>query len=161
MRELLVVSLLVVGCSKNAGTPANTKVLDWTVAQGTREPIKTATLANKASKDTDYIGDHGVKLKLHVETATASYTEGSSQMNLPVVTALTVTVTDSNGYSLTKSKCDGPNYDMALPPTTTIIDCTMSATKKNDQSIVMWQMNGAGEILPPGKTTTIIDTSKK
>ena len=72
-------------------------------------------------------------------------------MNLPVITALSVTVASSNDFKLATPKCEGPNYDMAMPPTTTMIDCSMHATKKNNDSIVFWQMDGSGSVLPePG-----------
>src|SRR5262245_7471999 len=86
--RVIAIALVLLGCygSKSDNeTPKGGKVIEWDASKSTRPAYKTSTFENKTSKDdvisvkacTDY-----VKLKLHLETATAKYTEAGTQMTI-------------------------------------------------------------------------------
>src|SRR4051812_24000721 len=99
MRKIAVVLCLVAcsgGKSKNA-TPKGTNVLDWNASKSTREAYKTATFENRTAKD-DVIAVRvcttEIKLKLHLETATAKYIEANTPMEIGSLASLVATVED-------------------------------------------------------------------
>lgn len=155
---LLVAGLAACNANKDA-TPSGTNVLDWDASKTTRPAFKTATFDGKQVKDqsmTFAVADiDQVKLKVHLETATAKYQEGDSAMQLAAVTAIRATVEDGKDYTFSAGRCTGPNYDLTAPgqPSSyTILDCQIAARKPHIQGFVSFQMKGDGTILLPGPT---------
>ena len=153
MRWVLVLAIL--GCSnsnKNA-TPKGTKVIDWDASKSDREAFKTASFDGK--KPADQMIDvkacaDAIKLQLHYETATAKYQEAGTAVEIAAFASLTATVVDGKDFTLSASKCDGPNYDLGAPgqaPSYTILDCHFKATKPNNECAPMFQIKGDGTIL--------------
>jgi len=166
MRAILL-TICLAACSRGNkdATPAGMKVLDWDASKSDRAAFKTATFDGKQAKDqsaTFTVSDKdNVKLKLHVETATATYQEGGAAMQIASVTALTATVEDGKDYTFGAAKCDGPNYELTAPdqpPGYTLLDCHIAATKPNTQSSVFFQMKGDGTILPSGQKIDALKT---
>ena len=151
--------LLVLACHRGhapAPTPTGTSVATWKIADS-RTEIRSATLDQRAVKDVDIADDRlGVKLRLHVELATASFTEAGVSLHVPTVTALTATVVDSNGYILDRGSCDGPYYEAAQAPTTTILGCSLQAHRGQDRGLVVFEVDGTAVVLVSGNSQQII-----
>jgi hypothetical protein len=152
---LLIAGLAACNANKDA-TPSGTNVLDWDTSKTTRPAFKTAAFDGKQVKDqsmTFAIAEiDQVKLKVHVETATAKYQEDGNAMQLAAVTAISATVEDGKDYTFSAGKCTGPNYDLASADqraSYTILDCQIAARKPHIQGFVFFQMKGDGTILPP------------
>jgi hypothetical protein len=156
-RAGLLVAQIACGPRTNP-TPKETKILDWSLAQSDRDSIRSASLTDKAAHDVEYVdAETGVTLALHIETARAAYTEAGKAMTLPAVTALTATVVDARDLILAKPSCRGLFYDMAIPPTTTILECMLRAQRPSYDHIVFMQLDGSGMLVPgsgppPSKT---------
>jgi hypothetical protein len=153
---LLIAGLAACSHANQDATPSGTNVLDWDTSKTTRPALKTATFDGKQGKDqsmTFEVADADqVKLKVHLETATAKYQEDGSAMQLVVVTAISATVEDGKDYTFSAGSCSGPNYELAAPgqaPGYTILDCQIAATKPHTRASVFFQMKGDGTILPP------------
>ena len=144
MRLLIMVALAACGGHTNP-TPAGTRVLAWDISRSDRAALRTATFANLTSKDLALSdADTGVTLALHLELARATYSEDGTAMALPVVVSLAATVTDANAFTLADGRCAGPDYDLALPATTTLIDCTVGATRPDSDLRIFFQLDGSG-----------------
>jgi len=153
---LLVAALAACQANKDA-TPVGTKVLDWDTSKTTRPAFKTATFDGKQVKDQSMtfavMDTDQVKLKVHLETATAKYQEDTSAMQLGVITAISATVEDGKDYTFSAGGCEGPNYELTAPgqaPGYSILDCRIAANKPHVQAFVVFDMKGDGTILPPG-----------
>jgi len=150
----IVVCLAACGSSKSENAqPKGAKVIEWDASKSTREAFRTATFDNKTTRD-DVIevktcADQ-VKLKLHLEMATAKYTEATSNMQIGSIIALTASLEDGKGFEFTKGTCDGPNYELTAPGTApgfTILDCHMKAVKPNNECAPFFQLKGDGTLL--------------
>ena len=155
MMRMLALVVCLVACSKASknATPKGTKVIEWDASKSDREAYRTATFENRKSLDKDItvkVCADDVKLKLHVETATAKYTEAGTAMEIGSLTSLTATVEDGKGYELTNGKCEGPNYELTAPGATpgfTILDCHMKGTKPSNDCAPFFQIKGDGTLM--------------
>jgi hypothetical protein len=158
-RSLLVVIALafcVAACSSSKSenaTSKGAKVIEWDASKSTRPAFKAATFENRTNRD-DVIAvkvcADEVKLKLHIETATAKYEEAGKPMEIGAIASLTATVEDGKGFELTNGRCDGPNYQLTAPgtmPGHTILDCMFKAKKPNNDCAPMFQLKGDGTVL--------------
>ncbi|HUS28294.1 MAG TPA: hypothetical protein VMZ53_07290 [Kofleriaceae bacterium] len=156
MRIMALVVLLVAACgskkSDNAA-PKGAKVIEWDATKSSRATYKTATFDNRVTRD-DIISVKAcadeIKLKLHVDTATAKYTEDGKPVEIVALASLTATVEDGKGFELTNGACDGPNYQLTAPgepPGYTILDCHFKAKKPNNDCAPMFQLKGDGTLL--------------
>ena len=144
MRLLIVVALAACGRHPHP-TPPGTKVLAWDISHSDRAALRSAAFSGLTPKDLALAdADTGVRLALHLELARATYMEDGTAMALPVLVSLAATVTDANDFTLADARCEGPDYDLALPPTTTILDCTLGATRPDADLRIFFQLDGSG-----------------
>ena len=155
MRKIAIV-LLLVGCgskSSEHAQPKGTKVIEWDASKSTREAFRTATFANKTTRDdviTVKTCADDVKLKVHFESGTATYTEAEHPMTIVAPAVITVTVEDGKGFEFSKGACDGPNYQLTAPdqpPGYTITDCHLKAVKPNNECAPFFQLKGDGTLM--------------
>ena len=155
MRHIAIV-LCLVGCGNKSAehaTPKGTKVIEWEASKSDREAFRAATFANKTTRDdaiTVKACADDLKLKLHVESGTATYTEADHPMTIVAPAAITLTVEDGKGFEITKGKCDGPNYELTAPGTApgfTITDCHLKAVKPNNECAPFFQLKGDGSVM--------------
>jgi hypothetical protein len=156
MRTIAIVVVCLAACGNKSSEHANpkgAKVIDWSASTSTRDAFKTATFENKSTRD-DVIEvktcADTVKLKLHLELATAKYTEAGTAMSIGSITALTATVEDGKGFEFSKGACDGPNYELTAPgtmPGFTILDCHLHAEKPNNSCAPMFQLKVDGTLI--------------
>jgi hypothetical protein len=155
MKHLALVMFLVAcsGSKSENATAKGAKVIEWDASKSTRPAFKSATFTDRVTRD-DVITVKAcadeLKLKLHLESGTAKYTEAGTEMSIVAPAALTLTVEDGKGFELTKGACDGPNYQLTAPgaaPGYTITDCHFHATKPNNDCASMFQLKGDGTLL--------------
>ena len=157
MRILPLLVLAACSHANKDATPVGAKVFDWDATKSDRAAIKTAQFTDikpidRSETVTACGGDIKIKLKLHMETGTATYDEGGSHMQVPALHALTATVEDGADFTFAPGKCEGPNYELTAPgqaPHYTLLDCHARVNKPNNDCLIYLQLKGDGTLLPP------------
>ena len=145
MNRVIWAVVLLAACKESNPNPtkAGATILTWQIGDSDRTTIRTAKLTDIKVADYDYdavTADTKVKLKVHLETATAVFVEDGKEVTHTAPTKLEVKVVDANDFTLSTKTgaCGGPHYDMALPPSRDMILTCRVIAKKPSYDVGFW-----------------------
>lgn len=130
-------------------TPDGTTVLEWDLGKTDQAPMKTATLEDKKPLDVVQVmapaDDTKVKLKLHLELATAKYRDGDQAKTARVLVAIKAVLGDGNDFTFHDGKCVGPKQSLAA---STVVDCSIRTDRPGFEGGVFFEVFDDGRVAP-------------